>query len=65
MLAGSSAGGIAAYNWGNYLMSLVKSPENVYIVPDSGIFINSTTFKSNKPLVQQQIATLMTLAHQT
>ena len=65
MLSGSSAGGIAAFNWGNYLLTLVKNPEIVYIVPDSSIFINSTTFKDNTPLIQQQISTLMTIAHAT
>jgi hypothetical protein len=51
MFTGGSAGGLASTAWGNYLQSIIKTPSNVYIVPDSGIFINSTTFQTNIPLI--------------
>lgn len=62
MLTGGSAGGIAATAWGNYVQSIIKNPSSLYIIPDSGIFLNSTTYGTNVPLIQQQISTLMKLA---
>ena len=62
LLTGGSAGGIASILWGNYLQSIVSNPSIVYNVPDSGIFLNSSTYKDNVPLIQQQISTLMQLA---
>lgn len=63
MFTGSSAGGLASTMWGNYLQTIVKNSSNVYIVPDSGLFINSSTFRTNIPLIEKQISTLMQLAH--
>jgi hypothetical protein len=63
MLTGGSAGGIAATIWSNYLQSIVKNPSVVYTIPDSGIFVNATTYQTNIPLVPTQIATLMQIAH--
>jgi len=65
MLTGGSAGGIAAFIWSNYLQSIIKNPDSVYTIPDSGIFINSNTFKENQPVIQQQISTLMQIAQMT
>lgn len=62
LFSGGSAGAIASISWGNYLQSLIHNPSSVYIVPDSGIFINSNTYKDNVPLIQQQISTLMQIA---
>lgn len=62
LLTGGSAGGIASILWGNCLQSIVSNPSIVYNVPDSGIFLNSSTYKDNVPLIQQQISTLMQLA---
>lgn len=62
LFTGGSAGGLASIAWGNYLQKIVQNPSAVYIVPDSGIFLNSSTYKDNVPLIQQQISTLMQLA---
>ena len=45
MLTGGSAGAIAAFLWSNYLQSLMVNPDVIYTVPDSGIFLNTNTFK--------------------
>ena len=63
IITGGSAGAVASYLWGNYLLSSVKNPSAVYNIPDSGIFVNANTFQSNVPLVQLCIQTLMSLAH--
>ncbi len=63
IISGGSAGAVASYLWGNYLLSLVKNPSNVYNVPDSGIFINANAYKYDIPLVQMAINNLMKLAH--
>lgn len=65
MLGGGSAGAVASYLWGNYLASLLKNPQALYIIPDSGVFVNSITFKTNIPLIQMCIQTLMSIAHAT
>lgn len=65
MLTGGSAGGLASVAWGNYLQSIVKNPSSVYVVPDSGIFINSTTYQTNLPIIEKQIYTLSQLAHKS
>ena len=65
MLTGGSAGGMASILWGNYLQTIVKNSSSVYVVPDSGIFINSTTYQTNISLIQQEIYTLMKLAYAT
>jgi hypothetical protein len=65
MLTGGSAGGLASILWGNYLQSIVSTPSSVIVIPDSAIFINSTTFKDNQALIQQQISTLMQVAQQS
>lgn len=51
IITGGSAGAVASYLWGNYLLSIVKNPSAVYNIPDSGIFVNSNTYQSNIPLV--------------
>jgi hypothetical protein len=63
MFTGGSAGGLAPIIWSNYLQTIVQNPDSVYVIPDSAIFVNSTTFKTNIPLIQQQISTLMQIAH--
>ena len=63
ILSGGSAGAVASYLWGNYLMSLVNNPDSVYIIPDSGIFVNANTFQSNLPLIQTVVYNLMKLVH--
>ena len=65
ILSGGSAGAVASYLWGNYLISLVKDPASVYIIPDSGIFVNTNAYKYDLPLVQIAISNLMQLAHGT
>ena len=39
VITGLSAGGIGTYLWSNYAKSLVKNPEVVVSIPDSGVFI--------------------------
>lgn len=65
IITGGSAGAVASYLWGNYLLSLVKNPSAVYNIPDSGIFINQNTYQSDVPLVEICIRTLMSIAHVT
>lgn len=39
VISGTSAGAMATYLWGNYIYEKAKYPENVLLIPDSGIFI--------------------------
>ncbi len=63
IITGGSAGAVASFLWGNYLLSLVKNPSVVYNIPDSGIFINANTYITDIPLLQMAISNLMKLAH--
>lgn len=51
ILTGSSAGGVATFLWTNYLRTLVSRPNNVVSIPDSGVFLNFTTYQTNEPLL--------------
>ena len=39
MIAGTSAGGVATYQWGNYVYDMAVNKPSVYLMPDSGIFL--------------------------
>ena len=45
IISGGSAGAIASYLWGNYAASKVTNPNNVVIVPDSGIFLQYKAYQ--------------------
>jgi len=40
ILSGGSAGGLATYNWANYLYSKLPTTVNMFAVPDSGLFVD-------------------------
>jgi hypothetical protein len=46
ILTGSSAGGMADHLWTNYLKSLLKNPNALYVIPDSSIFLNPSYEKN-------------------
>lgn len=47
MITGFSAGGMASFTWANYIKDKT-SHGNVYIVPDSGIFLDSPNFRTKE-----------------
>jgi len=49
IITGSSAGGLAVYNWANYIKSQVNSEANVVAAPDSGFFLDYANAVSGKP----------------
>ena len=42
LLTGASAGGIATIYWSNYMRSLLKKPDGLSVIADSGVFANAT-----------------------
>lgn len=42
LLTGASSGGIATFSYNNYVRSLLKNPEVLYTVIDSGTFMNAS-----------------------
>lgn len=40
ILTGSSAGGMATFVWADYVKSLLPRPEVLYVIPESGIFLD-------------------------
>jgi hypothetical protein len=40
VLTGTSAGGIAASLWVNYLSSIISNPYNIFTIIDSGLLLN-------------------------
>ena len=47
VVSGGSAGAIASYIWSNYAASKVLNPNNVMIIPDSGVFLKTTTYQTD------------------
>ena len=47
MLTGASAGGIATIYWSDYMRSLLKNPNALSVIADSGIFANATLPNTN------------------
>ena len=54
ILTGTSAGGIAALTWSDYVYNRMLNPEGLIIAPDSGIMIFDYTnpFTGEKPIVE-------------
>lgn len=40
IITGQSAGGLAAMVWSNYIASKVLNTTKIYVLPDSGIFLD-------------------------
>ncbi len=40
VVAGTSAGAMAVYSWGNYVYNKALNKKSVFLLPDSGIFIS-------------------------
>ncbi len=45
IIVGESAGGLATFLWTNYIKERAKT-QNVFSVPDSGIFLDSPVFNT-------------------
>lgn len=48
VITGTSAGGIATFIWGNEIYHRLKNPNNLLLMPDSGIFISTLATQSFK-----------------
>lgn len=47
MVTGSSAGGVAAFMWVNYVWEKA-TVKNVYAVPDAGIFLDYINYRTKR-----------------
>ena len=47
VLSGCSAGGLAAYHWANYLTDNLPSSAKLWVIPDSGIFLDVVDLTTN------------------
>ena len=63
VVTGSSAGGIATYLWTNYVRLMVSKPDNVLSIPDSGLFLNFTTYAGNEDYLNQVVVNNFRLAN--
>lgn len=63
MLAGLSAGAVGSYIWSNYVRTLVGDPEIVLTIPDSGIFLETKTCKTNIELLRTGVMNTFKLAN--
>lgn len=63
MITGESAGGIATFEWSNYLYDK-STTKNVFAVPDSGLFINKYPNPvTSQPFIYQTFSTLFKLVN--
>ena len=62
IITGGSAGGVSSFLWNSYVLSIVKNPNVVYNIPDSGIFLNANMYETDFPLVQIALQNLMSIA---
>ena len=53
VVSGTSAGGVATFLWTNYIRLLVANSNNVVAIPDSGVFLNYTTYQTNQDYVNK------------
>ena len=65
IVTGGSAGGVSSFLWSSYVLSIVKNPNVVYNIPDSGLFLNANMYGTDFPLVQTALQYLMSLAHKS
>ena len=63
VVTGTSAGGIATYLWSNHVRLMLARPENVLSIPDSGVFLNYTTFGSEEYLLNTLVLNNFKLAN--
>lgn len=61
VVAGTSAGALATYSWGNYVYNQAVNKNFVYLIPDSGIFINDFPNPWNNKTMQYYTSSLFTL----
>ena len=50
ILTGGSAGAVAVMQWNNYLRSKLINPEALYLIPDSGVFLDVETVGKERRL---------------
>jgi O-palmitoleoyl-L-serine hydrolase len=63
LLTGASSGGIATFSYSNYVRSLLKNPEVLYTVADSGAFINASNVYTGVYDVSEQAKTLFQISN--
>ena len=63
MVSGGSAGAIASYLWSNYAASKVLNPNNVMIIPDSGVLLKTKTYETDIELLLTQVKNNYQLAN--
>jgi hypothetical protein len=63
LLTGASAGGIATFLYSNYVRSLLKNPDALYTVADSGAFMNATNFQTGTFAFSDQSKTLFEVSN--
>lgn len=63
MLTGVSAGGIATFLWGEYLKSLLEKPNGLFMVIDSGIFLNQQSVRTGMLKLGVSFANLYKVAN--
>jgi hypothetical protein len=63
LLTGASSGGIATFSYSNYVRSLLKNPEALYTVADSGTFMNVTHSKTGIYAFSEESKTLFQISN--
>lgn len=62
IVTGGSAGGLAAFLWADYIKGKAKT-QQVYAAPDSGIFLDSSTFDTGFNSYSNQFMNLFKISN--
>lgn len=63
VVTGQSAGGLATFLWSNYIADRSQKTAKVWSLPDSGIFLDSTNFKSKTNSYRALFQNFMSIAN--
>lgn len=64
VLSGNSAGGLATYNWANYLRSILPQNIKMLALPDSGLFVDYPNVNTGNNDYRTKFQNFMLLANQ-
>ncbi len=63
LLTGASAGAIATIYWSNYMRSLLKNPEGLSVIADSGLFANASLPNTNTHRIDVTVGNLFKVSN--
>jgi len=63
IVTGDSAGGLATYNWVNYIKTLLRPDAKIVAAPDSGLFLDYVNASTNRTDYRNSFINFMQLSN--